>query len=41
LHDLKRAIVLLHPVIPARDTVEPVARSRPVLRVIQGGLSSN
>ena len=41
LHELKRAIDLLQPVIPARETVQPVARSRPVLRVIQGGLSSN
>jgi hypothetical protein len=41
LHELKRAIDLLQPVIPAPETLQPVARSRPVLRVIQGGLSSN
>jgi hypothetical protein len=41
LHELKRAIDLPQPVIPARETVQPPARSRPVLRVIQGGLSSN
>jgi hypothetical protein len=40
LHELKRAINLLQPVIPAFETVQPLPRSRPVLRVIQGGLSS-
>ena len=41
LHELKRAIDLLQPVIPASETVQPLPRSRPVLRVIQGGLSSS
>jgi hypothetical protein len=36
LHELKRAVDLLQPVIPAPETVQPVPRSRPVLRVIQG-----
>ena len=40
LHELKRAVDLLQPVIPASETMRPVARSRPVLRVIQGGLLS-
>jgi hypothetical protein len=38
LHELKRAIDLLQPVT---ETVQPLPRSRPVLRVIQGGLSSS
>jgi hypothetical protein len=38
LHELKRAVDLLQPAIPAPETVQPV---RPVLRVIQGGLSSS
>ena len=41
LHELKRAIDLLQPVTPASETVQPLPRSRPVLRVIQGGLSSS
>jgi hypothetical protein len=41
LHELKRAVDLLQPVIPAPETVQPVPRSRPVLRVIQGGLSNS
>ena len=41
LAELKRAIDLLQPVIPASETVHPLPRSRPVLRLIQGGLSSN
>jgi hypothetical protein len=41
LHELKRAIDLLQPAIPASETMQPVPRSRPVLRVIQGGLSSS
>jgi hypothetical protein len=41
LNELKRAVDLLAPVIPASETVQPVPRSRPVLRVIQGGLSSS
>ena len=41
LHELKRAVDLLQPVIPAPETLEPVPRSRPVLRVIQGGLSNS
>ena len=40
LAELKRAIDLLQPVIPV-ETVQPLPRSRPVLRVIQGGLSSS
>ena len=40
LNELKRAVDLLQPVIPGSGMVQPVARSRPVLRVIQGGLSS-
>jgi hypothetical protein len=40
LDELKRAVDLLQPVIPS-ETVQPVPRSRPVLRVIQGGLSSS
>jgi hypothetical protein len=40
LDELKRAVDLLQPVIPGSGMVQPVARSRPVLRVIQGGLSS-
>ena len=40
LHELKRAVDLLQPVIPGSETVQPVPRSRPVLRVIQGGLLS-
>ena len=38
LAELKRAIDLLQPVIPAAS---PLPRSRPVFRVIQGGLSSS
>jgi hypothetical protein len=34
LHELKRAVDLLQPVIPAPEALEPVPRSRPVLRVI-------
>jgi hypothetical protein len=41
LNELKRAVDLLAPVIPASETVQPVPGSRPVLRVIQGGLSSS
>ena len=41
LTELKRAIDLLQPVIAGPETVQPVPRSRPVLRVIQGGLSSS
>jgi len=41
LHELKRAIDLLQPLIPGSKTVQPVPRSRPVFRVIQGGLSSS
>jgi hypothetical protein len=41
LHELKRAVDLLQPVIPASETLQSVPRSRPVLRVIQGGLSSS
>jgi hypothetical protein len=41
LHELKRAVDLLQPLIPGSETVQPVPRSRPVLRVIQGGLSSS
>jgi hypothetical protein len=38
--ELKRAIDLLQPVIPAgSETVLPLPRSRSALRVIQGGLS--
>jgi hypothetical protein len=37
LHELKRAVDLLQPAMPGSETVQPVARSRPVLRVIQGG----
>jgi hypothetical protein len=40
LHELKRAVDLLQPAIPASETMSPVPRPRPVLRVIQGGLSS-
>ena len=42
LAELKRAIDLLQPVIAAASkTVQPLPRSRPVLRVIQGGPSSS
>ena len=40
LAELKRAIDLLDPVMAGSETVQPLPRSRPVLRVIQGGLSS-
>ena len=40
LHELKRAIDLLQPVMPGSETVQPVPRARPMLRVIQGGLSN-
>ena len=40
LAELKRAIDLLDPVIAGPETVQALPRSRPVLRVIQGGLSS-
>jgi hypothetical protein len=40
LHELKRAVDLLDPVIAGSETVQALPRSRPVLRVIQGGLSS-
>jgi hypothetical protein len=40
LAELKRAIDLLEPVTAGSETVQPVPRSRPVLRVIQGGLSN-
>jgi hypothetical protein len=40
LNELKRAVDLLQPIIPGSGMVQPVARSRPVLRVIQGGVSS-
>jgi hypothetical protein len=39
LNELKRAVDLLQLVIPAPETVQP--RSRAVLRVIHGGLSSS
>jgi hypothetical protein len=39
LDELKRAVDLLQPVIPGSEMQQPVPRSRPVLRVIQGGLS--
>ena len=41
LRVLERAIDLLQPVTPASESVQPLPRSRPVLRVIQGGLSSS
>ena len=41
LAELKRAIDLLQPVIPGFETVQPEQRSRPLFRVIQGGLSSS
>jgi hypothetical protein len=41
LAELKRAIDLLQPVIAGSETVQTVPRARPVLRVIQGGLSSS
>ena len=34
LHELKRAIDLLQPVIPASETVQSLPRSRPVLALI-------
>jgi hypothetical protein len=40
LDELRRAVNLLQPAMPGSETVQPVPRSRPVLRVIQGGLSS-
>src|SRR5256885_4801883 len=40
LAELKRAIDLLQPVISGSEMVQPTPRLRPVLRVIQGGLSS-
>ena len=40
LAELKRAIDLLQPVIAGSEMVQPAPRLRPVLRVIQGGLSS-
>jgi hypothetical protein len=41
LDELRRAVDLLQPAMPGSETVQPVPRSRPVLRVIQGGLSSS
>jgi hypothetical protein len=41
LDELRRAVNLLQPAMPGSETVQPVPRSRPVLRVIQGGLSSS
>jgi hypothetical protein len=41
LAELKRAIDLLDRVIAGSETVQTVPRARPVLRVIQGGLSSS
>jgi hypothetical protein len=41
LAELKRAIDLLDPVIAGSETVLAVPRARPVLRVIQGGLSTS
>jgi len=41
LDELRRAVNLLQPAMPGSETVQPAARSRPVLRVIQGGLSSS
>ena len=41
LDELRRAVNLLQPAMPGPETVQPVPRSRPVLRVIQGGLSSS
>ena len=40
LAELKRTIDLLDPVMAGSETVQRLPRSRPVLRVIQGGLSS-
>jgi hypothetical protein len=40
LAEFKRAIDLLRPVIAGSETVQTVPRAQPVLRVIQGGLSS-
>jgi hypothetical protein len=33
-------LINLQPVIPGSEMLQPISRARPVLRVIQGGLSS-
>jgi hypothetical protein len=40
LAELKMAVDLLQPVMSGSETVRPVPRARPMLRVIQGGLSN-
>jgi hypothetical protein len=40
LAELKKAIDLLQPVIAGSEMMQPVSRARPMLRVIQGGLSN-